>query len=125
MENFFHDFEELPSKHGLFKKEKNSSNNKVYFRDNVKWIRVDEFGCYRYKTCFNDFQLVDLNKRMTEHVDRTLHMPTRLTTKTGALTSEKLENLKAQIKYLDADYRWFYENVLQENIAHPKKRRTC
>lgn len=129
MENFFHSLEELPAKLGLFKKQRNSLNDKVCFRDNVKWVRVDEFGCYRYKTCLDDytpFQLVDLRKKGTENVDRTLYRPTRLTNKIGGLTSEKLENLKAQIRYVDEDYKWFFEHVLQENVGHPKKKRkTC
>lgn len=39
------------------------------------------------------------------------------------LTSEKLENLKILIKHVEVDYRWYYENILRENIESSIKKR--
>lgn len=129
MENFFYNFEELPGKLYLFRKQKNTLKDKINLRDDVKWIRVDEFGYYYYKTCLNDytpFRQVDLNKKGTQNLDRSEIKPTRLTQKTGGLTLDKLQNLKDQIKFVEEEYRWFYEDILKNNTENPKKKRkTC
>lgn len=129
MENFFYNFEALPSNLFLFKKQKNTLNDKINLRDNVKWIRVNEFGYYLYKTCLDDytpFLHVDLRKKCTQNYDRSGCKPTRLAQKTGGLTVDKLQNLKDQIKFVVEEYRWFYEKILENNIDNPKKKRkTC
>lgn len=58
------------------------------------------------------FQLIDLRKKRTEHVDRTLYGPTRPSNKTGDFTLGMLENLKAQIRHAVKDSKWFYGNVI-------------
>lgn len=63
---FFYNFEELPSKLHLYKKVNNTINEKISLRDSVRWIRVDQFGFYFYKTSldpFTPFLQVDLHKK--------------------------------------------------------------
>lgn len=129
MENFFYNFEELPGKLYLFRKQANTLNQKINLRDNVKWIRVSDFGYYFYKPClleYTPFLEVDLKKKYAENFDRTGCVPTRQTRKTGGLTTEKLQNLKEQVKFIPEEYRWFYEGIIQDNMENPKKKRkTC
>lgn len=69
MEHFFYNFEELPSKLHLYKKVNNTINEKISLRDSVRWIRVDQFGFYFYKTSldpFTPFLQVDLHKKKVQ-----------------------------------------------------------
>ncbi|KAK9696521.1 hypothetical protein QE152_g31525 [Popillia japonica] len=99
---------------------------KINLRDNIKWIRANEFGYYYYKTSLSDytpFLHVDLRKKGSKNVDRTRCKQIRLIEKTDGLTIEKLQNLKEQVKFVTEDYRWIYETVTEENMANPKKKR--
>ncbi|CAG9760242.1 unnamed protein product [Ceutorhynchus assimilis] len=119
--------EELPAKLYLFRKQTNTLNVKINMRDTVKWIRVEEFGYYFYKTYLSEytpFLQVDLKKKGTKNVDRTLCAPTRVLTKTGGLTLEKIKNLQEQVQFVNESYRWFYEDIIEENVANPKRRKT-
>lgn len=117
--------EELPAKLRLYKKLKNTLNEKVNLRDSVKWIRVDHFGCYYYKANldpFTPFLQVDLHKKATKDVLSDELVLSKLP-KCGGLTIEKMSNLKEQLKFIDKDYLWFYEDILNENVENPKKKR--
>lgn len=125
MKHFFYNLEELPAILRLYKRVNNVANDKVNLRDGVKWIRVDKFGYYHYKTNLDPympFLLVDLHKKGTKEV-----LPKQITLtalpKCGGLTVEKLSNLREQLKFVDEDYRWFYEEIFLQNIENPKKKR--
>lgn len=126
MEHFFHNFEELPGKLHLFKKETNTLKAKIYLRDNIKWIRLEQFSCYFYKTSLDDFTPfleVDLKKKGSRIVKKGEVTPTRLRENTGGLTKEKMTNLQEQIKFVEEEYRWYYEDILEKNLENPKKKR--
>lgn len=40
-----------------------------------------------------------------------------------SLTTEKMDNLREQLKCIDRDYLWYYEEIMSENVENPKKKR--
>lgn len=125
MKNFFYNLEELPAKLRLYKKLNNTLNQKVNLRDSVKWIRVDQCGFYYYKANFDPFTpflQVDLHKKGTKYV-LSAEIELSKLPKCGGLTLEKMNNLREQLKFIDKDYLWFYEEILNENVENPKKKR--
>lgn len=118
MRHFFYNFEELPAKLHLYKKVNNTINEKICLRDSVRWIRVDQFGFYFYKTSldpFTPFLQVDLHKKGAREVQAGEITP-RVLPKCGGLTVEKMSNLREQLKF------GFYEEILEQNIEKPKKK---
>nr|CAH7723763.1 unnamed protein product [Callosobruchus chinensis] len=110
----------------LYKKLNNTLSEKVNLRDTVKWIRVNHFGFYCYKATldpFTPFLQVDLHKKGTKDISSE-EVSLRKLPKCGGLTVEKTNNLREQLKYIEKDYIiWFYEELLNENIVNPKKKR--
>lgn len=100
-------------------------NEKVNLRDKVKWIRVNRFGFYSYKTNLDPdspFLQVDLHKKGAREV-QTGEVTLSVLPKCGGLTVEKISNLQEQVKFVEEDYRWFYEGVLVETSLNPKQKR--
>lgn len=127
MENYFFAFDELPAKLHIWNKKSNALNEKVYFRDNIKWVRVDEFGSYLYKENLDEmspFHKVDLLKKESRIVTKEDNIKAeRIKEKRGAITVEKLSNLREQLVFIKEEYKWFYERILEQNEENPKKKR--
>ncbi|KAB0802996.1 hypothetical protein PPYR_05182 [Photinus pyralis] len=126
MENYFRNIEELPAQLHIWNKKTNLLGEKVNFRDSIKWIRVDEFGSYKYKESFDDFtpfHKVDLLKKGHRVVSGNTVTVRHITEKRGGLTTEKLNNLREQLQFVKEEYKWFYENILEQNQDNPKKKR--
>lgn len=117
MTNHFHDFDQLASKMNLTNRKTNTLKEKAMFRDSVKWIRVDEFGSYLYKECYDEytpFKKVDLLKKNGK-VDGSGLSIARLRKKTGSLSEEKLSDLRNQQAFIPEEFKFFYEKILQEH----------
>lgn len=119
MTSHFRNFKDLPKKLKLINRKKNIVNEKVAFRDEVKWIRVEEFGSYLYKDCYDPYtpfkkvNLLKQNRGATNPV-QIEEVDLERTTETGAsLTSEKIQNLQQQLPYIKNEYKYFYESVIQ------------
>lgn len=126
MENYFLEFDKLPEMLHLFNKKKNELNEKVNFRDNIKWLRVDEPGSYLYKENLDEmspFHKVQLVKKGGRMVSKGQIKVERIMEKRGGLTSEKMSNLREQLVFIKDEYKWFYERILQDNEENPKKKR--
>ncbi|KAI4469435.1 hypothetical protein MML48_1g07250 [Holotrichia oblita] len=123
MENHFRDTDNLQVQLKVTQKKKNELNEKIAFRDRIKWIRVQEFGSYFYKdnydpnTPFKKVSILQNKQRLPlpENVDFR-----RVFRKTGKL-SEKKVDLQQQMKYIKEDFRWFYEAVLGEQSQEEKR----
>lgn len=55
MTNHFRNINMLQTQLKVIKKKKNLLNEKVPFRDGIKWVRVEEFGSYLYKENYDPF----------------------------------------------------------------------
>ncbi|GBN13366.1 hypothetical protein AVEN_127509-1 [Araneus ventricosus] len=63
----FRNFIDLHNKLQHTNRKRNVLNEKAVFREGVKWIRVEEFGSYLYKDCYDPytpFKKVDLRKKI-------------------------------------------------------------
>lgn len=95
MEQYFRDTDGLPNKMGLVHKKKNLLNEKVPFRDGIKWIRIEEFGSYLYKESYDEYtpyKKVSLfkNPPAQNYVPPTDIEFTRIHHKTGIISEKKL-----------------------------------
>ncbi|GBN49934.1 hypothetical protein AVEN_261383-1 [Araneus ventricosus] len=113
-------FKDLHNKLQLTNRKRNFLNEKVAFRDSVKWIRVEEFGSYLYKYCYDPytpFKKVDLRKHIRGVKQRFKigDFELKRTTDAGAkLTAEKIENIEQQLLFIKKEYDFFYESVIQK-----------
>jgi hypothetical protein len=117
MSDHFRDFDHLQNDLNLTNRKRNVLNEKVMFRDGVKWIRVDEFGSYLYKECYDEFtpfKKVDILKKRGNEVERQNLSISRLGRKTGSISEEKLKDLKQQQVFIPEEYRFFYNKVFEE-----------
>lgn len=118
MEHQFLDLEKLAEKLGLVNRKKNVLNEKVNFRDGVKWIRVDTFGSYLYKESYDPFmpfKKVSLLRNSNKEEESSVNISiSRLPNKNGKISDEKLANIKDQMKYVPEQHRWFYEQLFPE-----------
>lgn len=100
----------------LYNRKKDANKNKVYFRDSIKWIRVEEYGSYLFKTNYDEYtpfqKVIIFNKlQETPNLDEPITIP-RLMTKTGYLKQPKVENLKEQLVFIPGQYKWWFEQIL-------------
>lgn len=120
MTSHFRNFKDLPKKLKLMNRKKNILNEKVAFRDDVKWIRVEEFGSYLYKDCYDPytpFKKVNLFKknRGAAKPVQVEEVELQRTIETGAsLTTEKIQNLQQQLPYIKNEFKFFYESVIEK-----------
>lgn len=87
MKHHFQNIEILPSKLRLVNKKKNIDGEKVYFRDNIKWIRTSKFGSYQYKESHDEtvpFKTVHILKDKPNNTNN--YTLERLTENTGNIS---------------------------------------
>ncbi|GBN33972.1 hypothetical protein AVEN_130490-1 [Araneus ventricosus] len=63
----FRNSKALHSKFQLNNRKRNALNEKIAFRDSLNWIRVEKFGSYFHKDCYDlytPFKKVDLRKQI-------------------------------------------------------------
>lgn len=126
MSNHFRDIDNLQLQLKLVQKKKNLLNEKIAFRDGIKWLRVEEFGSYLYKenydpcTPFKTVSILQNENRRPHSEDVQLR---RVNEKTGKLSQKKILNLRDQMPYVKEEYRWFYNEILGHAEAEVNKRR--
>lgn len=116
MTSHFRKFDELATKLNLINRKKNTLNETVHFRDGIKWIRVNEFGCYYYKESYDPytpFKKVNLikNARLGPPDITDINIP-RIQQKYGHLSDEKIGNLKTQLQFVKPPYQWYYQQIM-------------
>lgn len=124
MEHHFFNIEELPTSLKLINRKKNTENEKVNFRDDIKWIRVNEFGSYFYKTSYEEnapFKKVNILLKRPGLLPSLNMKLSKITEKTESLSQEKLDNIKAQLQFIDEKDKWFYEQFLESDVTNPLK----
>ncbi|GBN16445.1 hypothetical protein AVEN_227978-1 [Araneus ventricosus] len=96
----FKNFKDLHNKPQLTNRKRSFLNEKVAFRNSVKWIRVEEFGSYLCKNCYDPyipFKKVDLRKQIrgAKQLLKIGHFELERTADTRTkLTLEKIENIE-------------------------------
>lgn len=128
MAQYFRDVDNLPNKLGLVNKKKNLLNEKVPFRDGIKWIRIEEFGSYLYKESYDEytpFKKVSLfkNNPPEDYSPPTDIEFTRIYHKTGNISQPKIDNIREQLPFIEEEHRGFYENIIGIEVEDPKQKR--
>ncbi|GBL91720.1 hypothetical protein AVEN_71362-1 [Araneus ventricosus] len=106
MTPYFRDFKDVHNKLQLTNRERHVLDEKVSFRDSVKWIRVKEFDSYLYKYCYDlytPFKKFDLRKQIRgeKQLVKIGDFELERTTDTGSkLTVEKIENIEQQLSFI-------------------------
>lgn len=135
MENHFKDISVIEKSMNLLNKKKNILDEKVFLRDHIKWIRVQEYGSYMYKDTLDQntpFLQVNILKNRHKKIDEDTFTLELIKNKSNSLSEEKIANLKEQIKFVHEEYRYFYEKIIdghmKENkgdVGKGKKRKSC
>lgn len=115
MDNTFYNDEHLIEDLNLMKKKKNTLKENVNFRDDVKWIRVEEYGSFLYKTCldpYTPFLKVDIQKNKRREPKNVTSLLPILKNKHRAISTPKIEDIKVQLPYIPEYCKYFYENII-------------
>lgn len=116
VKEYFRELEDLPKNMKLYNRKVDVVKNPLRFRDNVKWIRVTEYGSYLYKPCYDEytpFMKVDISRsrQETPTLEGPVDLP-RLLRPFGTLKKEKVENLREQLKFVPEHHRWWYQQII-------------
>lgn len=113
----------------MIHRKKNVLNEKVLFRDGIKWIRVVEFGSYLYKESYDEyvpFKEVSLYKNSVPPENyvppKDINFP-RICHKTGTISEKKIANIREQMPFILEEHRGFYENIIGRLEEEPKKKK--
>ncbi|RVE42629.1 hypothetical protein evm_012715 [Chilo suppressalis] len=111
MNHHFYDFIKLRDDLGIAIPNLNTLKQKINFKVNVKWIHVEDYGRYFYKTSYDPytpFLEVSLLKKSS-------NIPEVFITcnnQKGKISKEKIADIKTQLEYIEKESQWYYINIL-------------
>ena len=97
----------------------NTDGQKVCFRDNIRWIRVSEFGYYHSKNSHSESdtrRTVNLLKSRTRAATDSVQLPVRTVNKV-ALKSCKAVDLSKQLHFVSPACQDFYEQIISQQAS--------
>ena len=111
-----YDVKQLPDEMNLVNRTVNTNGDKVFFKQSVRWIRIHEFGSYKYKTSHSESDecmTVNLLKQgCPSEVDSgSLHLRLRGVTQ-SAVKSAKIVDLKKQLPFIPKSSQDFYQQII-------------
>uniref|UniRef100_A0A1B6LKB9 DUF7869 domain-containing protein n=2 Tax=Graphocephala atropunctata TaxID=36148 RepID=A0A1B6LKB9_9HEMI len=123
MRDHFRETQDLSTTLKLYNRKSDVVKNPVKFRDMVKWIRVDEYGSYLFKPCYDEntpFMKVDIckSRKQSQSLQGPVTIP-RTIRAFGQLKKEKIDNIKEQLKYIPDHHRWWYHQIINQYEAQP------
>lgn len=98
----------LPDSLGLTLKKVNTQGQRIPFKSGIKWIRIDEFGKYRYRESFaedEEWKEVNIMKGESNH---DVVIPSR-STDSVPIKVNKYNDIMKQMAYIPQTYRPFYQ----------------
>ena len=113
--NAMYSIKKLPSQLGLCSRNVNTGGQKALLKD-MRWIRVQEFGYFDYKTTHEeteDWKTVRIMKNTTGREPSEVVLEQRQL-KT-AVKQAKIEDIRKQLPYIPDMYRPFYEDILSHS----------
>nr|CAH7750017.1 unnamed protein product [Callosobruchus chinensis] len=119
MKSYFYDIDKLGASLHLTNKKKNTTGQKVNFRDNIKWFRINEFGSYLYKESLHEdepFMKVNILKtgsRIVSEVEMDRLEEKRETEETAITQTVNFINNQLKVKV--------HENIIRHAYRIGKK----
>lgn len=99
----------------LTKRQRNLNRQVVQFR-NIRWIFIEKFGFYKYRTSFDEneeWKEVDIRGRHFSHdVQVDFASPDLVITPGRLINEAKLADLKKQLPYIPRIHKSFYNDLL-------------
>lgn len=117
MADKFINIKELGQQLNLIHNTKNTIGKKVNFQKGIRWIRVEEFGIYKYRESLSEeepWKEVDLNKKRCE----TLSSQPMLSSKVRdnkEIDAAKWNDIQKLLPYLDEVFRGFFQSLKKKN----------
>ena len=109
---------EMPKLLGLINRNVNAEGELIHFLESIRWIRITDYGCYKYKTSHVDnekFHTVDIRKRNQLLTDtESMQLPVRPRIH-NRIKAAKIKDIFKQLDYIPAAYRQYDEGVIQKN----------
>ena len=112
MNGKFYDLKQLPRALGIRNTTNNTDGERICFRDNIRWVRVEKFGEYSYKNSISD-------SAPWHHVQLTASDSTSqcdlnallLPECTKPVSDKKLCDIKKLLPFIPAVYQEFYHKL--------------
>lgn len=111
MSDHFRSVTSLPRQLKIKNAKTNVLKQKISFRDELKWIRVEEYGSYLYKTSYTPytpFLKVKISDEDAPDISNVLQRKKM----TKVIAEEKIKNLAHQIQFIPEEHKWFYKNIV-------------
>ena len=118
MSGKFVDIKTLPHLLQFLNRKINTAGEKVSFRDNIKWLKIDEFGSYKYRHSFDnneEWKVVNIRRLQTstnipiiadlEHKPQTAKK----------IKQNKINDIEKQLPYIPTVHQEFYKKIIWEN----------
>ena len=112
MSGKFVDIKTLPHLLQFLNRKINTAGEKVSFRDNIKWLKIDEFGSYKYRHSFDnneEWKVVNIRRLQTSTnipiIADLEHKPQ--TAKT--IKQNKINDIEKQLPYIPTVHQEFYK----------------
>lgn len=108
----------------LYNNKRNDMNELVQFRDGIRWIRVNSFGHYLYKECLNEnipFKRINIAQTGAAPIDFELE---KKIFEQLPIKKKKVDNLKEQMKFIDPQYHWFYDQIFNAPVNNDNNNET-
>jgi hypothetical protein len=115
MQGNLYNIKSLPTGLGLMQRHTTTDGEPVKFRDNIRWIRVTEFGSYMFKESLEEgdpWKTVNLlQSKRTVPNDNVVSISQACLKKTGSIKHVKLQDIKKQLPYIPETYKQFYSQL--------------
>ena len=117
----FYSIKRLPDMLGLKNSLVNTDGEIVQFRDTVRWVKIDTFGEYQYKTSLDpneSWKRVMLKQSASAGMYNPNITPLL---KSGqmkrGINAKKLADIHRQLPYIPDSFKGFYQSLVSEDVA--------
>ena len=118
MSEKFVDIKTLPHLLQFVNRKMNTAGEKVSFRDTIKWLKIDEFGSYKYRHSFNnneEWKVVNIRRLQTStNVPIIADLEYKPQT-AKTIKQNKINDIEKQLPYIPTVHQEFYKIIIWEN----------
>ena len=118
MQGNLYDNKSLPASLGLKHRKITTDGEPVRFRDGLRWIRVEEFGSYKFKESLEEeaeWKAVNLRETGSAVTKHALSISDYCTKVSGHIKKANKADIKKQMEFIPDIYRQFYLIITATN----------
>ncbi len=118
MSGKFVDIRTLPHLLQFVNRKINNAGEKASFRDNIKWLKIDDFGSYKYSHSFDnneEWKVVNIRRLQTSTNIPVIADLEYKPQSAKTIKQNKINDIEKQLPYILTLHQEFYTKILWEN----------